>query len=204
MDVGQIKQGVQDVGKLLGALLEDKLGSRSSLEEQVRTVVRGIEMTITEALKARGGMSSTVNLKIKKLEGYKGELPAYATPGAAGLDVRALLTAPVTLAPGERSLIATGLAMEIPAGHEVQVRPRSGLAISKGLGLVNSPGTIDADYRGEIKIIVINLGQESITINDQERIAQFVVCPVVQAEIEDATDLSGTERGSGGFGSTGL
>jgi dUTP pyrophosphatase len=101
-------------------------------------------------------------------------------------------------------MIPTGLAMEIPQGYEVQVRPRSGLAISKGLGLVNAPGTIDADYRGELKVIVINFGQEAIHIQDQERIAQLVVCPVIQAQVEEADDLSATERGEGGFGSTGV
>ncbi len=108
------------------------------------------------------------------------------------------------LQPGERTLIPTGLSMEFPHGYEVQARPRSGLAIKRGLSLVNTPGTIDADYRGEVKIIVINLGQEPIQIQDQERIAQLVLCPVIQAEIVDASDLSDSARGEGGFGSTGV
>jgi len=110
----------------------------------------------------------------------------------------------LTLSPGQRGLIPTGLSMEIPRGYEVQVRPRSGLAIMKGLSLVNTPGTVDADYRGEVKVIAINLGQEPILIQDQERIAQLVVCPIIQATIEDATELSETERAAGGFGSTGV
>ena len=101
-------------------------------------------------------------------------------------------------------MIPTGLSLEFAEGYEIQVRPRSGLAIMKGLSLVNTPGTIDSDYRGELKVIVINLGQEPITIADQERIAQLVLCPVIHAEIEDVTDLSETARAAGGFGSTGV
>ena len=110
----------------------------------------------------------------------------------------------VILAPGERTLIPTGLSFEIPLGYEIQARPRSGLAIKKGLTLLNTPGTIDADYRGEVKIIVANLGQEHIEIADQDRIAQLVVAPVLQAHFELVTELSETARGAGGFGSTGV
>jgi dUTP pyrophosphatase len=104
----------------------------------------------------------------------------------------------------ERQLIPTGLTMEVPQGFEVQVRPRSGLAIQKGLSLVNTPGTIDADYRGEVKIIIINLGAEPVEIKDQDRIAQLVVCPIIQATVEEVETLSNTDRASGGFGSTGV
>ncbi len=130
-------------------------------------------------------------------------IPRYMTELAAGMDICAVLEQPLTLAPGERSLIPTGLAFAIPEGYEVQVRPRSGLAIKHGIGLVNSPGTIDADYRGEIGIILINYGQEDFTINSGERIAQLVVAPVVQAEMIVVDSLSETQRGSGGFGHTG-
>jgi len=130
-------------------------------------------------------------------------IPRYMTELAAGMDICAVLEQPLTLAPGERSLIPTGLAFAIPEGYEVQVRPRSGLAIKHGIGLVNSPGTIDADYRGEIGIILINYGQEDFTINSGERIAQLVVAPVVQAKMIVVDSLSETQRGSGGFGHTG-
>ena len=145
-----------------------------------------------------------VEMKIKKLAHYKGDLPRYETIGASGFDVRAQLEQPITLAPGQRFLVPTGLSLEIPIGYEIQVRPRSGLAIKQGVSLVNTPGTIDADYRGEVKVIVINLGQEPVTINDQDRIAQFVLCPVVQAQFVLADSLTETVRGAGGFGSTGV
>jgi dUTP pyrophosphatase len=204
MEISQLKKSVQEIAKTFGAIVEEKLGERSQLEEQVRGMAKQVERMVTDAIHSRTqGAAGKVKLRFKKLEHFRGELPSYATAGASGLDVRACLDQAVTIAPGERALIPTGLSVEIPYGYEVQVRPRSGLAISKGLGLVNSPGTVDADYRGEVKVIVINLGQEAITLNDQERIAQLVVCPVIQAQVEDASDLSETERGAGGFGSTG-
>jgi dUTP pyrophosphatase len=130
--------------------------------------------------------------------------PEYKTEGSAGADLRALLHASVTLAPGERAAIPTGLRIELPPGYEAQVRPRSGLALQKGLTCLNSPGTVDSDYRGELKVILVNLGSESATIEPGERIAQLVVAPVVRARFAAAESLSGTERASGGFGSTGI
>jgi len=132
-------------------------------------------------------------------------LPSYETAGAAGADVRANLPgkASVTLAPGQRSLVPTGLRIEIPQGFEVQVRPRSGLALKHGITLPNTPGTIDSDYRGPLGVIVLNAGQEPFEITHGERIAQLVVAPVVQASFEPAEELSETDRGAGGFGSTG-
>ena len=144
-----------------------------------------------------------IPVKIKKLENFKGELPAYQSVGASGFDVRAQLSSPVTLKPGERAMIPTGLAFEIPLGYEIQCRPRSGLAAKQGISVVNTPGTIDADYRGECKVILINLGQEPVVIADQERCAQFVIGPVYQASFEVVSELGSTERGAGGFGSTG-
>ena len=144
-----------------------------------------------------------VKLKIKKLSHYKGELPAYQTPLASGFDVRAQIESPIVLKPGERAMVATGLSFEIPPGYEIQCRPRSGLAAKHGISVVNTPGTIDADYRGEVKAILINHGQEPFEIKDQERIAQLVLAPVVQADFELAEELSDTSRGAGGFGSTG-
>ena len=146
---------------------------------------------------------NTVNVKIKKLENFKGELPAYQSEGASGFDIRAQLNAPMVLNPGERAMVPTGLSFEIPLGFEIQARPRSGLAAKQGLTVLNTPGTIDADYRGEVKIIIINLGQEPVQIQDQERCAQLVIAPVYQAQFQVVDSLSDTARGAGGFGSTG-
>ncbi len=141
---------------------------------------------------------------VQKLAHFKGELPRYETSGASGFDVRAQLSEDMILQPMTRALIPTGLIFEIPEGFEIQVRPRSGLAIKQGLAVLNSPGTIDADYRGEVKIIVINLGHEPIRVRDQDRIAQMVLVPVFQAELELRETLTETQRGEGGFGSTGI
>ncbi len=130
-------------------------------------------------------------------------LPAYETPLSAGMDLRAYLDAPVILQPGERTLISTGLYMALPPGYEAQIRPRSGLAIKHGITLLNSPGTIDADYRGEIKIILANLSQEPFTVNDGDRIAQMVIARFEQADWQPVDRLDETQRGEGGFGSTG-
>jgi dUTP pyrophosphatase len=143
-------------------------------------------------------------LKIKRLPHSEGiELPAYATEFAAGMDVRAAVEETLVLAPGERALIPTGLIFEIPQGYEVQVRPRSGLAIKHGITMLNSPGTIDADYRGEVKVIAINHGSESFEVHRGDRIAQLVIAPVVQLPIEEVHEVEETQRGEGGFGSTG-
>jgi len=145
------------------------------------------------------------SLKIKRLPHATDlTLPFYATPDSAGMDVQAAVETSIVLEPGERDLIPTGLIAEIPRGFEIQVRPRSGLALKHGISLVNSPGTIDSDYRGEIKIIMINHGKESFTIKRGERIAQLIVAPVVQLPIVEVIDVSDTERGIGGFGSTGV
>lgn len=131
-------------------------------------------------------------------------LPEYKSAGAAGADLRAHLASPLVLGPGQRSAVPTGLRVEIPEGYELQVRPRSGLALEKGLTCLNSPGTIDSDYRGEIKVILANLGAEAVEIRDGDRIAQLVLAPVSRALFQAVTILTGTARGSGGFGSTGL
>ncbi len=129
--------------------------------------------------------------------------PRYMSEHAAGLDLAAALDGPVTLAPGARAAIGTGLAMALPPGFEGQVRPRSGLAARHGLTVVNAPGTIDADYRGECIVLLVNLGQEPVTIEPGQRIAQLVIAPVVQAVVPVADELPATGRGAGGFGSTG-
>ncbi|GHU28618.1 deoxyuridine 5'-triphosphate nucleotidohydrolase [Spirochaetia bacterium] len=131
-------------------------------------------------------------------------LPQYATAGAAGMDICAFLPEPVALEPGSRTLIPTGLVAEIPDGYEGQIRPRSGRAFRDGLTVLNSPGTIDSDYRGEIRILLINMGMNPVKINNGDRIAQLVIAPVCRPRIKEMADLTKTSRGDGGFGSTGL
>lgn len=131
-------------------------------------------------------------------------LPQYMSSGAAGCDVTACLEAPLELAPLGRAAVPTGLALEIPEGYEVQVRPRSGLAIKKGLTIVNAPGTIDSDYRGELKVLLVNLSTETVRVENGERIAQLIMQKVEQAEWAWTEELTSTERGAGGFGSTGI
>ena len=130
-------------------------------------------------------------------------LPKYETAGSSGMDLAANIAGNINIDPGKTAIIPTGLALSVPKGFEVQIRPRSGLAAKKKISVLNTPGTIDSDYRGEIKVILINMGQETFKVEKGLRIAQMVVCPVVQAQIKEVEDLSETERGKGGFGSTG-
>ena len=145
-----------------------------------------------------------VKVKIKRLRKDRSlSLPRYMTDGSSGMDLFASLEEEVILEPGERRLIPTGISLAIPEGFEGQVRPRSGLAVQKGIGLVNGPGTIDADYRGEICVLLINFGKEPFRIRDGERIAQMVISPVFRAVLEEVEDLPETQRQGGGFGHTG-
>ncbi|MGV1801383.1 dUTP diphosphatase [Agrobacterium vitis] len=151
--------------------------------------------------------TSAPRLHLQRLPHGEGlELPAYETAGAAGMDLRAAVTEaePLTLAPGKRALVPTGLIMEIPQGFEAQIRPRSGLAFKNGITCLNTPGTIDSDYRGEVKVLLINLGAEDFTITRGMRVAQMVIAPVTQAQVIEVTETSDTVRGTGGFGSTGV
>ena len=143
-------------------------------------------------------------IKIKVINRGHQQLPAYATPQSAGMDLRANLDAPITLHPMERRLIPTGLHIALPEGYEAQVRPRSGLALKHGLTVLNTPGTIDADYRGEIGVVLINLSQEDFIINDGERIAQMVIARHEQGDFVVVEELDETERGEGGYGHTGV
>ena len=145
-----------------------------------------------------------ITLKTMKLPHFKGHLPTYQSLFASGFDVRAQLDSNIVMKPGEKMLVPTGLSFEIPQGYEIQARPRSGLAVKNGITVLNTPGTIDADYRGEVKIILINLGTNDFVIQDQDRIAQLVLAPVFQAELVEVDALSETDRGVGGFGSTGV
>ena len=142
-------------------------------------------------------------IEVKIINRSTNSLPAYATPGSAGMDLRANLDAPLSLKPMERSLVPTGLFIELPEGYEAQIRPRSGLAIKQGITCLNSPGTVDPDYRGEIKIILVNLSGEDQVINSGDRIAQMVIQKVERAEWKPVEELQLTERNHGGFGHTG-
>lgn len=145
---------------------------------------------------------SKVNVKI--VNKSSNALPQYSTSQAAGMDIRASISEPVTLAPLERKLVPTGLFIELPVGYEAQIRPRSGLAIKNGITVLNTPGTIDSDYRGEINVILVNLSNEPFTINSGDRICQMVIAKHEQAEFIEVTSLDETERGAGGFGHTGV
>jgi len=149
-------------------------------------------------------MTNTVTVNVVRLaHGADLALPAYATLDSAGMDLMSAEPGDITLTPGTRAMIATGLAMQLPSGFEAQVRPRSGLAAKHGITVLNSPGTIDADYRGEVKVILINLGDTPVTLARGERIAQMVIAPVTQATWREVSTLENTARGAGGFGSTG-
>jgi dUTP pyrophosphatase len=150
-------------------------------------------------------MTKSLPVSVSQLSHAKGlNLPKYATEKSAGMDLEAAVDAPVTLKPGERALVPTGLAIALPEGYEAQIRPRSGLAAKNGVTVLNSPGTIDADYRGEIKVILANLGHEEFTVTRGMRIAQMIVAPYEQVKWHAVETLDETERGAGGFGSTGV
>lgn len=146
----------------------------------------------------------TLKVLVKTLAHFRGDLPAYQSQGSSGFDLRAQLESDVVLKPFERVLVPTGLSFEIPQGFELQCRPRSGLAAKSGISVLNTPGTIDSDYRGEVKVILVNFGSEDFVIKNQDRIAQLVLAPVIQAHFQLVDSLAETQRGTGGFGSTGV
>jgi dUTP pyrophosphatase len=148
-------------------------------------------------------VTTSEGLAVRIVNKGKHSLPSYATEHSAGMDLRANLEAPIVLAPGHRALIPTGLFLELPEGTEAQVRPRSGLAFKHGVTVLNAPGTIDADYRGEVGVLLINHGQEPFEVKDGERVAQLVVARCVRVAFAESDDLRSTERGAGGFGHTG-
>lgn len=148
--------------------------------------------------------SQPISISVKRLRPDGLPLPQYETPGAAGMDLRASLEGDMTVEVGARISVPTGIAFEIPPGYEGQVRPRSGLAIRQGLTVLNAPGTIDSDYRGEVKVLLVNLGQQPVTLRHGDRIAQVVFAPVAQAELVEVAELNSSNRGAGGFGHTGL
>lgn len=196
-----IKNKIKDIAALAEGVFKTLQEKSESLPIK-EMIEMGVDMVGSQILDVAGFKNET-ELKLKRLSHFKGDLPQYKTSGSSGMDVRACIDEPVTVEPGARTLIPTGLAMKVDEAYEIQVRPRSGLALKKGLAVLNSPGTIDADYRGEVQIILANLGSESVTIEDGERVAQLVICPVVKAKISLVDELDETERGEGGFGSTG-
>ena len=145
-----------------------------------------------------------MKIQIQKLANFRGKLLSYETSGSAGIDIKAAIDKTIQLEAGERVLVPSGFKVAIPNGFEIQIRPRSGLALKKGITVLNSPGTIDPDYRGEVGVIIINHGDEAFDINPGDRIAQMVVSQLIQAELEEVNSLSHTKRGTGGFGSTGV
>lgn len=147
----------------------------------------------------------TIKVEFEKISGFENiSLPRYESSYAAGMDVRAALSKPVKLQPGERKLIPTGFKMALPEGYEAQIRPRSGLALKHGITMLNTPGTIDADYRGEVKVLAVNLGDQPFIIEHGNRIAQMVIAPVTHATIREVSKLDSSDRGAAGFGSTGI
>ena len=142
-----------------------------------------------------------IKIQIKRFS-KKVAIPKYETVGSSGMDIAAYIDEKIIIKPGNKALIPTGLFLSVPTGYEIQIRPRSGLAAKKSITVLNTPGTIDSDYRGEIKVILINLGKDNFEVDNGSRIAQMVVCPVYQADLQEVNDLVGTDRGEGGFGST--
>ncbi len=196
-----IKNKIKDIASLAENIFK-KLQEKSGTLPIKEMIEMGVDMIGNQFLDVAGFKNET-DLRIKRLPHFQGDLPQYKTLGSSGMDVRACIDEFITIQPGKRVLVPTGLAMKVSKAYEIQVRPRSGLALKKGLTLLNTPGTIDADYRGEIQIILINLGGEVVVIKNGERIAQLIVCPVVKAKILVTDKLDDTERGEGGFGSTG-
>jgi dUTP pyrophosphatase len=208
MNPNNISDRIKVMANMVEKFVENNFMEKEHRDENFKKLALAFE-TFLKDNPFRQGISrvsaavGTVQLKVKKLENFKGELPQYQSAGASGMDVRAQINENIVVGPGARVLVPTGLSMAVPLGYEIQARPRSGYAIRDGMTLLNTPGTIDADYRGEIKIILINLGDKEVVIKDQDRIAQLVICPVIQAEIKLVDSLDDTERGAGGFGSTG-
>jgi len=164
-----------------------------------------VQLTQARARRLMGRMQTKPALLLIRLpHGADIALPAYESEGAAGMDLRAAVEAPMVLEPGKRALVPTGFVFEIPHGYEGQVRPRSGLAFKHGITCLNTPGTVDSDYRGEVKVLLVNLGEEAFTIERGMRIAQMVIAPVTQVAVHEAAQASETARGAGGFGSTGV
>lgn len=214
--LNRLRQFSNRMGTVAGAVenfVEQNIIEREKLDHEMKGLLLGIEKFVKENF-VRGvskglqnfedfTQGAKVELKVKTWPHFKGDLPSYQSALASGFDVRAQLSETIKLAPGERCLVPTGLSFSIPPAFELQMRPRSGWAIRDGITLLNSPGTIDADYRGEVKVVVVNLGQTEVIVKDQDRIAQAVLCPVFRASFTLSNELDSTSRSDGGFGSTG-
>lgn len=207
-----ITDKIKFVAQMVEKFVEHNIVEKEQRDENLKKLATAFETflrdnPIRQSIHRATGDSEqtkTMTLQVKKWDHYEGEMPRYQSRLASGFDVRAQVREEIVLQPGQRVLVPTGLSFAIPEGYELQARPRSGLAIRDGISLVNTPGTIDADYRGEVKIILINLGDKEVVIKDQDRIAQLVLCPVTQAKWEVVETLTETERGNNGFGSTGV
>ncbi len=222
METTRLTERIKTVAQAVEKFVEHNLIEKEQRDENFRKLALAFETFVQRAQERSGDQADGkqsdqraemsfdkrnvepgVRVAVKVHEHFKGDLPEYQSPLASGFDVRAQLSQSVSLEPGQRALVPTGLSFSIPMGYEIQARPRSGWAIRDGVTLLNTPGTIDADYRGEVKIILINLGQSTVTIHDQDRIAQLVLSPVCRAHLARVESLDETERGDGGFGSTG-
>ena len=203
MDKNQLTSKIRFVAGAVEKFVEHNLIEKEQRDENLKKLALAFEGLKRSSTSSEEKQTSGPQLRVKKLSHFKGELPKYQSAGASGMDVRAQLDDDLTIPAGARALVPTGLSMAIPVGYEIQARPRSGFAIREGMTLLNTPGTIDADYRGEIKIILVNLGDQDVIVKDQDRIAQLCICPVIQPEVLEVEELDDTDRGAGGFGSTG-
>ncbi len=203
METTRFTERIRSVAQAVEKFVEHNLIEKEQRDENLKKLALAFEALLQKRTSDFDIDTTAVRVALKTHKHFKGDLPAYQSQLAAGMDVRAQLDEPIVLQPGQRALIPTGISVSIPAGYEIQARPRSGWAIRDGITLLNSPGTIDADYRGEIKIVLINHGQAPVEINDQERIAQLVLTTVSRMQFEHVDQLDETNRGGGGFGSTG-
>lgn len=202
MEKGQFTSKIRFVAGAVEKFVENNLIEKEQRDENFKKLALAFE-GLKRNTTGTAATNNNPTLRVKKLANFKGELPKYQSAAASGMDVRAQLDKEITIPAGARALVPTGLSMAIPVGFEIQARPRSGFAIREGMTLLNTPGTIDADYRGEIKIILVNLGDQDVIVKDQDRIAQLCICPVIQPVVLEVEELDDTDRGAGGFGSTG-
>ncbi len=210
MNTDKFKNQIKSILSLADSVLGDNKitqtlnDKKDEAQDKVEGFWDSLNDMITDIIQKRAHSPRTQTLKVKLLDHFQTEFPQYESSLASGFDIRACMEEPMTIKSGERGLVPTGLSFALPEGYELQVRPRSGLALKKGISVPNSPGTIDADYRGELKIILINHGTEDFEIAPGDRVAQVVMAPVVQAEFDIVTELDETPRGEDGFGSTGV
>jgi len=197
----KVTDKLKGLANTIEKFVEENFVEKKQRDQNLKKLSLAVEGFVKENISQR--QQSPRKVLVKTLDNFEGELPKYETKNASGMDVRAQLKDDVMLEPGDHTLISTGLSFEIPAGYEIQVRPRSGWALKEGVTVLNTPGTIDADYRGELKVILINLGKRVVKIENQMRVAQLVLCPVINCHWQEVDKLQESTRGDGGFGSTG-